>query len=103
MKQITPMQLKEKLESNKITLIDVREANEIQICNIKDSVFIPMNEIPNQINKLSKENSYAVICHTGVRSGYVCSYMNNEGYKVQNVQGGIHEWANTVDVNMKKY
>ena len=76
MNQINVIELKTLLEEKKITLIDVREDFEIQICSIKGSLFIPMSQIPASIDTLNCETSYAVICHSGIRSLSVTNFFD---------------------------
>ena len=101
--EIEVLELKKMLKNQEIVLMDVREPYEVEICNIKGSLFIPMNEIPQNIEQLDKEKRYAVMCHSGVRSLYVSNYLNSLGYSTLNVTGGIERWATVVDKNMKRY
>tara|TARA_B100001115_G_scaffold92705_1_gene68208 strand:+ start:72 stop:380 length:309 start_codon:yes stop_codon:yes gene_type:complete len=101
--EVEVLELKKMLKNNEVVLLDVREPYEIEICNVKGSLFIPMNEIPQNIEQLEKEKRYAVICHSGVRSLYVSNYLNSLGYSALNVIGGIERWATDVDKNMKRY
>ena len=103
MNQINVIELNNLLEEKKITLIDVREDFEIQICSIKGSVFIPMSQIPASIDTLNSETSYAVICHSGIRSMSVTNFLINHNFNAVNVIGGINEWAISIDPTMKQY
>jgi rhodanese-related sulfurtransferase len=101
--EVEVLELKKMLKNNEVVLLDVREPYEIEICNVKGSLFIPMNEIPQNIEQLDKEKRYAVMCHSGVRSLYVSNYLNSLGYSTLNVIGGIDRWATDVDKNMIRY
>ena len=101
--EVEVLELKKMLKNNEVVLLDVREPYEIEICNVKGSLFIPMNEIPQNIEQLDKEKRYAVMCHSGVRSLYVSNYLNSLGYSALNVIGGIERWAIVVDKNMIRY
>ena len=72
--ELNVLELKDKLDSKKITLIDVREDYEVKICHIKNSKHISMNRIPNNLDLLDKKNSYAIKgFHPFFFSdGYVC-------------------------------
>ena len=102
-KEILVKELKDRLDKKDLILIDVREEEEYAICNIEPSVHIPMNKIPSHLEKLDKDTGYAIICHSGVRSHNVCFYLQNHGFKVRNVVGGIHQWALQIDGRMKRY
>ena len=101
--EVEVLELKKMLKNNEVVLLDVREPYEIEICKVKGSLFIPMNEIPQNIEQLDKEKRYAVICHSGVRSLHVSNYLSSLGYSTLNVIGGIERWAIVVDKNMKRY
>ena len=101
--EVEVLELKKMLKNKEVVLMDVREPYEVEICNIKGSLFIPMNEIPQNIEQLEKEKRYAVMCHSGVRSLYVSNYLNSLGYSALNVVGGIERWATVVDKNMIRY
>ena len=102
-KQIKVKELNAKLINNEVVLIDVREQDELEICSIEKAVHIPMNNIPSSIDQFDKETIYAIMCHSGIRSHNVSFYLQNMGFNVMNVEGGINEWANVIDGSMKKY
>ena len=102
-KQIKVKELNAKLVNNEVVLIDVREQDELEICSIEKAVHIPMNNIPSSIDQFDKETIYAIMCHSGIRSHNVSIYLQNMGFNVMNVEGGINEWANVIDGSMKKY
>ena len=103
MKEINVRQLKRMLDDGDVKLIDVREKHEISICSIKESILIPMNEIPHQLQNFERDTCYAVICHSGVRSQAVAGFLINKGFNAINVIGGIHDWALVIDKSMKTY
>ncbi|MBE3570767.1 MAG: rhodanese-like domain-containing protein [Bacillales bacterium] len=94
---ITAEELKEKLEKGeKLNLIDVREEEEVQEGMIPEAKHIPMGEIPNSLDQLDKEKEYIFICRSGRRSENVCHYLQDQGYKVRNMIGGMLEWTGKV-------
>ena len=103
MLQITVQELRKKLNKSKIELIDVRTIEELEICKIEGSIDIEMNDIPNKASALKKRKTYAVICHSGIRSYRVVEYLNSIGFNAVNVIGGIHAWAVEIDKDMKRY
>ena len=102
-KEILVKELSDRLGKKDLILIDVREDEEYAICKIEPSVHIPMNKIPSYLDKLDQDTVYAIICHSGVRSHNVCFYLQNHGFKVRNVNGGIHQWALEIDDTMETY
>ncbi len=85
-------------------LIDVREEHEFEICNLKGEL-IPMGEIPDNVQKISKDKPVIIHCRSGARSGNVIQYLeSNFGYtNLYNLQGGILAWADEIDNSMPKY
>ena len=96
-------QLNIELQTGKTMILDIREDEEISICSIKGSMHIPMNKIPERLNDISEKKKIAVICHTGVRSSYVTTYLKEKGFNAHNVEGGINKWALDIEPSMKKY
>ncbi|HWB62308.1 MAG TPA: rhodanese-like domain-containing protein [Chitinophagales bacterium] len=105
MKEKTVIELKEMIDGGvDFQLIDVREPNEYEICNLKGEL-IPMGEVPESVGKISKEKVVVIHCRSGARSGRICSYLEeNHGYtNLYNLRGGILAWANEIDPAMPTY
>ena len=102
MKNITIYELNKKIDSGeKIFLIDVREKKEVSIAKIDCAIHIPMNDIPNYINKLNKQEELIIMCKVGLRSDIVCKYLIENNFKnVRNLVGGIKAWAQYIDKTM---
>ena len=85
-------------------LLDVRQPWEIDICKIENSVFIPMSQIPEQLDELDSDRETVVICHHGIRSRSVGRYLEHAGFSnIINLSGGVDQWAKTVDGQMATY
>ncbi|WP_044894453.1 rhodanese-like domain-containing protein [Bacillus alveayuensis] len=92
-KEITTEELKKKLESGeKLNLIDVREDEEVAQGMIPGAKHIKMGDIPNRLDEFNKDEEYIFICRSGARSGNVCRYLQDMGYKVYNMAGGMLAW-----------
>ena len=86
------------------TLLDIREVHEVAICSIEGSLDIPMNTIPENLDKLPKEEPLVVMCHLGGRSAQVAHWLSQNGYEnVINLEGGIAAWAQIIDTEMEQY
>lgn len=95
---ITTDELKKKLEAGEdLYLVDVREDEEIEMGKIKQAEHIRMGDIPENLNKLDKDKEYIFICRSGRRSENVCHYLQDQGYKVRNMVGGMLEWEGDVE------
>lgn len=96
--------LKERLDhGDPITVLDVREQHEYQLCNI-GGVLIPLAQLPTRLAELDPAREYAVICRTGRRSARAVEFLKQSGFtKVRNVVGGIHEWSRKIDPTIPQY
>ena len=104
MKEITAIELKN-LKDNKVDfqLIDVREEHELEICQIGGE-HIPMGDVMDNLDKISKDKQVIIHCRSGARSGAICQTLEAQGYNnVYNLKGGIIAWANDVDPSLTKY
>lgn len=104
-KQMQPQVLSKLLQKNNdLFLLDVRETYEYNICNIKNSILIPMGQIANNIKVLPKDKKIVVICHHGSRSKAVVTFLKNEGFEeLYNLEGGIDRFASEVDSSLDRY
>lgn len=104
MKKMSVTELKEQLDKGtSLTLIDVREPNELAMASLEAAVHVPIMAIPNSIHEFDKEKPIAVLCHSGVRSAQVCLYLDRFGFDTHNIEGGIHAWSLEVDPSVPTY
>lgn len=102
--EITPQEAKQKLEKGEAVLIDVREPWEVQTASVAGAKNIPMGEVASRQQELDPEANILVMCHHGVRSVKVTSWLREHGFeKAQSVKGGIDAWAKTVDPSVPVY
>lgn len=95
---ITTDELQQKLETGeKLELVDVREDEEVQAGKIPGVKHIKMMEIPANLDYFDREKEYIFICRSGNRSGNVCYYLQDQGYKVRNMVGGMLDWRGEVE------
>lgn len=80
----------------KINLIDIRENFEYKRGSIATAKNIPMGELLGNPDKyLEKNKEYHIICQSGGRSSNTCSKLNNLGFDVVNVSGGVGSYLGT--------
>lgn len=98
MKEISAKELQEKLEKGEsLHLIDVREDDEVSEGIIPGAKHIRLSEIPERLNELEKEKHYYMICRSGGRSGRATQYLNEQGYHVTNMAGGMLAWEGDIE------
>ena len=101
---LTPKEFKDYLLDDEITLVDVREQWEFDICQIKGAILMPMGEIAESYVKLNKDSKVALYCHSGIRSMHVADFLLSKGFQsLVNLQGGIDAWAQEIDTTVERY
>ncbi len=86
------------------TVLDVREPGEIQTAPFAGALTIPMGDIPSRIDEIPRDEPVVVLCHHGVRSARVASYLIGQGFtRVVNLTGGIDAWSLRVDPKVPRY
>jgi len=103
--ELTSLELKARLDrGDSLTIVDVREPNELQINRIPGSLHIPLGDIPKRYNELDPDAEYVMQCKSGVRSGKAADFLRSVGFKrVLNLKGGILDWIDKVDPTQPKY
>ena len=106
--EITPTELKERTErGDSFVLVDVREANEIEIADLPDQydpIHIPVNEFVARMDELDRDKEIVVYCRSGGRSGWAIRQMIAAGYTdVWNLKGGILAWREQIDPSLTAY
>ncbi|HEX6227115.1 MAG TPA: MBL fold metallo-hydrolase [Chryseolinea sp.] len=81
--------------NGKATVLDVRKPNEWNVSHIKDAVFLPLANFPDNLSGLDKGKKYLVHCGGGYRSMTAISIMKKLGFKdLANIQGGFGAMKN---------
>lgn len=88
----------------RITLLDVREPHEWEICRIEGAKHIPLGNLVERLHELDTADEIIVYCLMGGRSRKAINILNDAGFrKLHNLSGGIRAWADTVDREMPIY
>ncbi len=91
MKEVSVQELKQLIDEKKdFQLIDVREEYEFDEANIKGEL-IPMGEVMDRIEEVSRDKKVVVHCRSGKRSATVIQALESQhGFNnLYNLQGGI--------------
>ena len=95
LRHYSPADLTERHESDRnFVLLDVRSNSERQHSHIKGSLHIPLNQLVNRSDELTKHREKEIVCYcqSGNRSVTAASRLNKLGFKAANLKGGIAEW-----------
>ncbi len=103
--EISPEDLKMKLDQGEpMTLIDVREPDEFEICRLAKAKLIPLRQIPNCLGEFGADELIVLYCHHGIRSAQAALWLKQNGLKnVVSLCGGIDAWAQEIDPEMERY
>ena len=104
--EITPADVKRSLDKGEeISLIDCREPEEHQICQIGGATLITMRDISKQFERLEEiAMPLVVFCHHGVRSLTVVEWLRDQGLTdCMSMTGGIDAWSRDVDPTVPRY
>ena len=75
-------------------IVDIREPYEVQQGHLSNSIFIPMNDVPNEYHNLSMTKPVVVVCAAGMRSWSVAQYLRNQGLdNVWSLENGSAAWS----------
>jgi len=102
--EITAVQLKDRLKTNHLQLVDVREPHEWDICRIDGATLIPLKEIENRTGELNEKNEIILYCKGGVRSMKALVALQDKGFSnLKSLRGGITAWSKEVDSSIPQY
>ncbi len=74
-------------------VIDVREVFEFENGHVPNAHLIPLNEIPDALNRIPKGEKVWLVCKSGGRSMRACDYLEAQGFDVVSVAGGTDGWV----------
>ncbi|MFE4142565.1 rhodanese-like domain-containing protein [Peribacillus sp. YIM B13472] len=93
MKEILPNEVSALLKGNSpVHIIDVREVEEVKAGKIPNALNIPLGLVEFRMQDLDKSKEYIMVCRSGGRSSRAAQILENHGYKVLNMVGGMKGW-----------
>ncbi|UNU23145.1 molybdopterin-synthase adenylyltransferase MoeB [Microcoleus vaginatus] len=108
--EMTVAELKELIDSGAkdFVLLDVRNPNEYQICQIPGSVLVPLPDIEHgagvaKVKELLNGHRLIAHCKMGGRSAKALGILKEAGIEGINVKGGITAWSEEVDPSVPQY
>ncbi|MBW3587393.1 molybdopterin-synthase adenylyltransferase MoeB [Microcoleus vaginatus GB2-A3] len=108
--EMTVAELKELIDSGAkdFVLLDVRNPNEYQICQIPGSVLVPLPDIEHgagvaKVKELVNGHRLIAHCKMGGRSAKALGILKEAGIEGINVKGGITAWSEEVDPSVPQY
>ncbi|HEY0005421.1 MAG TPA: rhodanese-like domain-containing protein [Pyrinomonadaceae bacterium] len=102
---ISPVELDERIKrGEQFSLIDVREPVEYEMARIEGARLLPLSRFQEWAETLNPDDEIVFMCHHGIRSAQVCSFLAAQGFgKLRNLDGGIARWSSEVDPRVPQY
>lgn len=98
MKEMTAKEVETLLnEQKRLSIIDVREVDEVAEGKISGAVNIPLGLVEFRMHELDKSKEYIMVCRSGARSGRATQFLEGRGFNVINMAGGMLSWEGKVE------
>lgn len=92
--KIRSSQLVDLIKADKAQLIDIRFDEEFKSWNMPFSISIPLPDLPENLDKLSKDKLIVTACPHNDRAIIAMVYLKTQGYNVKYLSDGLLELAN---------
>lgn len=76
-----------------LQVLDVRYANEWQAGHIEGALHIPGDDLAERVDELDRDRPVVTVCRSGSRSERAAQFLREEGFDVDNLDGGMQAWA----------
>lgn len=91
---IKPEEVQAQLQSGEsLYMLDVREPNEWAAGHVAGAMHIPVGQLTERRQELDPNREMIVICRSGNRSGLACELLEEMGFQVVNMTGGLNAWS----------
>lgn len=98
MKEMTAKEIEVLVNEGKaLNFIDVREDDEIVEGKIPGAIHMPLGSVESRMHELDKAKEYIMVCRSGGRSGRAAELLEDQGYHVINMQGGMLSWKGRLE------
>lgn len=79
-----------------VNIIDVREQEEVDAGIIPGAKHIALGQVETSLDQIDPSVPHYIICKAGGRSAMACEILEENGYDVTNVTGGMMAWDGEV-------
>ncbi|UII54454.1 rhodanese-like domain-containing protein [Cytobacillus spongiae] len=98
MKNMTTTEVLNAIQNGEaIHIVDVREVDEVSAGKIPGAFHIPLGLLEFRMHELDKNTEYTIACRSGARSSRATQFLEYQGYKVTNMEGGMMSWNGPVE------
>jgi len=82
---------------NGYQLLDVRFPEEYAENKIPGATLIPLSNLVNELNKLSRKQPYIVYCNSGPSSAIATLILHEHNFEALSLEGGIRDWPYEIE------
>lgn len=95
--ELTPEEVKEKVDGGDVTVIDIRPEREYERGHIPGAVNIPMNRLPAEVGEHDWDGEVVVACPIGKSSVQAANLIGSyegveDAERVTSMEGGYDAW-----------
>ncbi|HEX2023396.1 MAG TPA: rhodanese-like domain-containing protein [Acidimicrobiales bacterium] len=76
-----------------VQIVDVRWPNEWEAGRIDGALHVPQDELDDRLDELDNALPLVTVCRTGSRSSAAAAQLRAEGFRAENLDGGLEAWA----------
>ena len=88
---MTPTELDARREE--VQIVDVRWPNEWEAGRIEGALHIPLDDLDDRLDEMDRDRPVVTVCRTGSRSSAAAEQLRAEGFRAENLDGGLEAWA----------
>lgn len=94
--EVTPEEVKEKIENGGVQVVDIRSPEQFEQGHIPGAINIPMNELPSRVDEYDWGDDVVVACPIGQSSiqaaKLISSFEDADADAVASMEGGYDAW-----------
>ncbi|ODA40023.1 rhodanese-like domain-containing protein [Desulfosporosinus sp. BG] len=79
-------------EQGKISLVDIRQANDFMVGHIPGAINIPFQDLGKKFDTLPKDKQIVIYCYTGQSASMAAALLKINGFDVLSLSNGYPEW-----------
>ena len=83
----------ERLANRSVLVVDVRQPAEWRRGHIRGSINLPLTQLGSRLYRLPNDKTIVTVCASGHRSAVAARTLQQAGYRVENLKGGMRSWA----------
>ncbi len=74
-------------------IVDVRYPNEWEAGRIEGAIHIPLDDLHDRLEEIDRSRQVVTVCRSGNRSANAAEVLSSEGFRAENLDGGMEAWA----------